>query len=105
MDKIQVGEEVLFGELNIPHQALGVVLFAQGSGSSRLSPRNQFVARYLEKRGIGTLLFDLLTEEEEQSDALTAFSPNSLHNQTSSLLAPSTSSGLEALAKRISSQP
>jgi putative phosphoribosyl transferase len=41
-----------------------VVLFAHGSGSSRLSPRNQFVAQALQKNGIGTLLFDLLTNEE-----------------------------------------
>ena len=54
----------LEGELMIPEDAVGVVLFAHGSGSSRLSPRNQFVADTLQKSGIGTLLFDLLTEEE-----------------------------------------
>jgi len=54
----------LEGELTIPKYAAGVVLFAHGSGSSRLSPRNQFVAEALQNRGIGTLLFDLLTEEE-----------------------------------------
>jgi putative phosphoribosyl transferase len=54
----------LEGELVIPVHAAGVVLFAHGSGSSRLSPRNQFVAQALEKAGVGTLLFDLLTEEE-----------------------------------------
>ncbi|MDO8431012.1 MAG: phosphoribosyltransferase family protein [Candidatus Binatus sp.] len=52
------------GELMIPKNAVGVVLFAHGSGSSRLSPRNQFVAEALQKSGIGTLLFDLLTEAE-----------------------------------------
>jgi putative phosphoribosyl transferase len=54
----------LEGELTIPKYAAGVVLFAHGSGSSRLSPRNQFVAEALQNRSIGTLLFDLLTEEE-----------------------------------------
>ena len=54
----------LEGDLTIPKHAVGVVLFAHGSGSSRLSPRNQFVAEALQNRGIGTLLFDLLTEEE-----------------------------------------
>ena len=54
----------LEGDLAIPKDALGVVLFAHGSGSSRLSPRNQLVADRLRKARIGTLLFDLLTEEE-----------------------------------------
>jgi len=54
----------LEGELAIPADAAGVVLFAHGSGSSRLSPRNQFVAQALQKAGVGTLLFDLLTDEE-----------------------------------------
>ncbi len=54
----------LEGELIIPEDAAGVVLFAHGSGSSRLSPRNQFVAEALRNAGMGTLLFDLLTEEE-----------------------------------------
>src|SRR5215469_9341786 len=54
----------LEGELVVPKQAVGVVLFAHGSGSSRLSPRNQFVAEALRNARIGTLLFDLLTESE-----------------------------------------
>jgi predicted phosphoribosyltransferase/dienelactone hydrolase len=54
----------LEGELIVPEHAFGVVLFAHGSGSSRLSPRNQFVAEALRTAGIGTLLFDLLTESE-----------------------------------------
>jgi predicted phosphoribosyltransferase/dienelactone hydrolase len=54
----------LAGELTIPKHAKGVVLFAHGSGSGRLSPRNQFVAEALQNSGFGTLLFDLLTEEE-----------------------------------------
>jgi pimeloyl-ACP methyl ester carboxylesterase len=61
----------LLGELIVPPQALGVVLFAHGSGSSRLSPRNQFVAGTLQERRIGTLLFDLLTEEEEEEERST----------------------------------
>ena len=58
----------LKGELAVPAKAAGVVLFAHGSGSSRHSPRNQFVARTLREHGIGTLLFDLLTEDEEAED-------------------------------------
>jgi putative phosphoribosyl transferase len=54
----------LEGELAVPDGASGIVLFAHGSGSSRLSPRNQFVAEALQNAGVGTLLFDLLTEDE-----------------------------------------
>jgi predicted phosphoribosyltransferase len=54
----------LEGEFAIPKQATGIVLFAHGSGSSRLSPRNQFVVEAPQNRGIGTVLFDLLTEGE-----------------------------------------
>jgi putative phosphoribosyl transferase len=56
----------LNGELAIPPHASGLVVFAHGSGSSSLSPRNQFVAQELRRSGVGTLLFDLLTEEEAQ---------------------------------------
>lgn len=56
----------LEGSLEIPDSPVGVVLFAHGSGSSRLSPRNVYVASMLRRRGIGTLLFDLLTEREAQ---------------------------------------
>jgi len=66
--KIPLGKIELFGELTVPPQAVSLVLFAHGSGSSRLSPRNQFVARYLEKKKLATLLFDLLTQEEEEVD-------------------------------------
>jgi len=69
--KIPVGPVVLEGELIIPKGANGVVLFAHGSGSSRLSPRNQFVASVIRQAGIGTLLFDLLTREEEAVDQYT----------------------------------
>jgi len=61
----------LGGDLTIPANAVGIVLFAHGSGSSRHSPRNQFVARAIRERGVATLLFDLLTEEEEAQDDLT----------------------------------
>jgi dienelactone hydrolase len=61
----------LEGELIIPAEAKGLVLFAHGSGSSRHSPRNQFVARVLRESGSATLLFDLLTRAEEAEDAYT----------------------------------
>jgi putative phosphoribosyl transferase len=56
----------------LPPGSKGVVLFAHGSGSSRFSPRNQYVAKEFNKAKIGTLLFDLLTPEEEEEDAATA---------------------------------
>jgi putative phosphoribosyl transferase len=58
----------LEGELNVPARAPGVILFAHGSGSSRHSRRNQFVARTLQWRGLGTCLFDLLTQQEEYAE-------------------------------------
>src|SRR5215472_9051300 len=68
---IQAGRAVLSGNLTIPENAVALVLFAHGSGSSRHSPRNQFVARTLNDAGLGTLLFDLLTPEEEAIDTYT----------------------------------
>lgn len=62
----------LHGELSVPEEATGLVLFAHGSGSSRHSPRNQFVAHTLRYAGLGTFLFDLLTVEEEEADRYTA---------------------------------
>src|SRR5439155_21735175 len=59
------------GELAIPEQARGLVIFAHGSGSSRFSPRNQSVAQALRTRGLATLLFDLLTREEEEAEKWT----------------------------------
>ncbi|MEW6721738.1 MAG: alpha/beta family hydrolase [Candidatus Micrarchaeota archaeon] len=56
---------MLEGTLVIPRRAKGIVIFAHGSGSSRLSPRNNYVARELERNGMGTLLFDLLSTEED----------------------------------------
>ena len=64
--KIPVPAVTLEGTLAVPENATGVVLFAHGSGSGRLSPRNVFVARELEKAGIATLLIDLLTEKEDE---------------------------------------
>ena len=66
--RIPAGRAVLSGNLTIPKNAVALVLFAHGSGSSRHSPRNQFVARTLNNSGLGTLLFDLLTPEEEALD-------------------------------------
>jgi dienelactone hydrolase len=62
---------VLQGDLTLIPGASGVVVFAHGSGSSRLSPRNRMVARRLQEHGFGTLLFDLLTTQEEAVDAIT----------------------------------
>jgi putative phosphoribosyl transferase len=69
--QIHAGRAVLPGNLNIPENANALVLFAHGSGSSRHSPRNQFVARTLNDAGLATLLFDLLTQEEEAIDTQT----------------------------------
>jgi putative phosphoribosyl transferase len=68
---IPAGEVELYGNLNIPEEAQAIILFAHGSGSSRFSPRNRFVAKELNNSGFATLLFDLLTEEEERVDQLT----------------------------------
>ncbi|WP_321112610.1 dienelactone hydrolase family protein [Halorussus salinisoli] len=57
----------LEGDLRVPADASGLVVFAHGSGSSRHSPRNNYVAEVLRSRGLGTFLFDLLTEEEDRS--------------------------------------
>ena len=70
--QVQVGSNItLEGNLNIPENPRGVVLFAHGSGSSRHSPRNQFVAQVLHKAGFATLLIDLLTASEEEQDRQT----------------------------------
>ena len=69
--RIRSGAVMLEGELVLPEQAHGVVLFAHGSGSSRHSPRNQLVAQTIHDAGIGTLLFDLLTRDEEDVDRYT----------------------------------
>jgi hypothetical protein len=64
--KIPMGRDVLEGNLLLPAGPSGMVLFAHGSGSGRFSPRNQFVAQSLAEASLGTLLIDLLTEEEAQ---------------------------------------
>ena len=68
---VDTGGVSLEGGLDMPRDALGVALFAHGSGSSRHSPRNLFVADSLNERRIGTLLIDLLTSEEERVDQFT----------------------------------
>src|SRR5215468_3444193 len=69
--RIPAGDAVLDGDLAIPDGASGIVLFAHGSGSSRHSPRNRSVARVIREAGVGSLLFDLLTREEESVDVFT----------------------------------
>jgi putative phosphoribosyl transferase len=69
---IVIGTITLQGVLRVPRGARGIVLFAHGSGSGRLSPRNTYVAERLSKAGLATLLFDLLTSEEEAIDSMTA---------------------------------
>jgi putative phosphoribosyl transferase len=68
---VSAGSLTLQGDLAFPESASGVVLFAHGSGSSRHSPRNRFVAARLREAGLATLLLDLLTEDEERIDART----------------------------------
>src|SRR5215204_6387944 len=69
--QISAGQATLEGNLSIPKNSEGIVLFAHGSGSSRHSPRNKYVAEVLHNAGIATLLIDLLTEEEEEIDLQT----------------------------------
>ncbi len=66
---ISDGATRLDGELILPSDAQGIVVFAHGSGSSRFSPRNNYVAKVIQARGLGTLLFDLLTPQEDQNYA------------------------------------
>lgn len=63
---IPTAQAVLEGNLEIPQGSCAIVVFAHGSGSSRLSPRNTFVAQVLQKAGLATLLFDLLTNKEDE---------------------------------------
>lgn len=69
--KIQASDDTLDGDLRVPRAAAGLVIFAHGSGSSRFSSRNRAVARTLEDAGLGTLLLDLLTPQEEAQDRVT----------------------------------
>lgn len=68
---ISLGDVILAGDLYVPEEAKGIVVFAHGSGSSRFSPRNRYVAEVFNERKIGTLLIDLLTLDEEQIDRQT----------------------------------
>jgi len=70
--RITTGAADLEGNLSVPENAAGIVLFAHGSGSSRHSPRNRYVAQVLRQGGLATLLMDLLTAAEESEDARTA---------------------------------
>src|SRR5688572_7828924 len=70
-ERIDAGTVRLDGDLTLPEHPAGVVLFAHGSGSSRHSPRNRAVAQELNRRGLATLLADLLTREEEAADSRT----------------------------------
>ncbi len=69
--RIPLPDLTLEGTLSLPEGALGVVLFAHGSGSGRFSTRNRYVARLLREAGLGTLLIDLLSREEERIDQVT----------------------------------
>jgi putative phosphoribosyl transferase len=68
---IALPEASLHGDLTLPTQGEGLVIFAHGSGSSRHSPRNRFVAEQINAAGLGTLLMDLLTQNEERVDEVT----------------------------------
>ncbi len=67
--EVEVGPQALPGTVTVPADARALIVFAHGSGSSRMSPRNRAVAEALNKHGMATLLFDLLTPEEEQDRA------------------------------------
>src|SRR5688572_4243693 len=69
--RIPAGDVVLDGDLVVPSGASGIAVFAHGSGSSRHSPRNRSVARVIREAGVCSLLFDLLTREEESVDVFT----------------------------------
>ena len=66
--RVAAGRVTLDGDLSLPEGVRGIVLFAHGSGSSRLSPRNRYVAQLLNQARLATLLIDLLTAEEEAID-------------------------------------
>ena len=69
--RVLAGPVELEGDLGVPEEAAGVVLFAHGSGSGRHSPRNRYVAGILREAGLATLMIDLLTREEEEADLRT----------------------------------
>lgn len=69
--RIPVGDSFIYGDLSLVPEARGIIIFAHGSGSSRFSSRNQFVADILQKAHFSTFLFDLLTKDEERTDVYT----------------------------------
>jgi pimeloyl-ACP methyl ester carboxylesterase len=69
--RVNIGDDWLIGDLGVPPGATAIVVFAHGSGSGRMSPRNQFVAAALDQRRLATLLIDLLTQDEELVDRRT----------------------------------
>ncbi|WBB57798.1 alpha/beta fold hydrolase [Streptomyces sp. WMMC500] len=97
---LRIAGTELSGDLAVPDEAAGLVLFAHGSGSSRHSPRNQAVAAQLNDRGFGTLLLDLLTPAEDQTDEVTRE-----HRFDIALLARRLSGAADWLAARISDLP
>ena len=94
------GGATLRGDLAVPGSAHGVVLFAHGSGSSRHSPRNRYVAEALRAAGLGTLLMDLLTEAEEQADVVTRE-----YRFDIDLLADRVAAAADWLAEKLPSRP
>ena len=78
--RVPAGAVTLEGNLTLPEQSRGIVLFAHGSGSSRHSPRNKYVAEVLHNAGLATLLFDLLTPAEEASEERTVLAALDLIN-------------------------
>ncbi len=99
--RIRLDDVSLDGELTIPEHSNGLVLFAHGSGSSRHSPRNQFVARVLRHSGSATLLFDLLTQEEEAEDAYTGELRFDIHLLASRLVGATRWVSLMPVTKRL----
>jgi dienelactone hydrolase len=97
---LRIAGTQLTGDLAVPDEAAGLVLFAHGSGSSRHSPRNQAVAAQLNDRGFGTLLLDLLTPAEDQTDAVTRE-----HRFDIALLARRLSGAADWLAARATDLP
>jgi dienelactone hydrolase len=91
----------LAGDLSLPARATGIVLFAHGSGSSRRSSRNRFVASELNRAGLATLLFDLLTEEEEYAERYSRHLRFDIELLAQRLLAATDWAGNDAHARRL----
>src|SRR5207302_8721995 len=86
--QIPVDDVTIDGDLRVPPAARGIVAFAHGSGSSRFSPRNRYVAGVLQRAGLATVLMDLLTQCEEAVDQLTAHFPFDIRLLAVRLTAP-----------------